>query len=155
MTPELPDFYTYFTDQVSSAAKDVAQDFEDNAIYDAELAIVAGGDTVACALADICYLLAKYPEYQRQLREEIDPLYQKEGEVMHQDLVALPLLNAVINEAIRLFPPAPGGMQRLTPPEGAVIAGRFIPGNTNVSTPTYTLHRGTCAVEIRRGEPIR
>lgn len=52
------------------------------------------------------------------------------------------MLEGVILETLRLYPGAPGGMQRMTPPEGAQIAGKWIPGNTLVSTPTYTLHRG-------------
>ncbi|EGE07898.1 cytochrome P450 monooxygenase [Trichophyton equinum CBS 127.97] len=37
--------------------------------------------------------------------------------------------------------PSPAEVQRLTPPQGAMIADRWIPGDTIVSTPTYTLHR--------------
>lgn len=52
------------------------------------------------------------------------------------------MLEGCINEALRLFPPVPSGLQRMTPPEGVKIAGRYIPGDTLVSTPTYTIHRG-------------
>ncbi|KAF2194471.1 hypothetical protein K469DRAFT_531149, partial [Zopfia rhizophila CBS 207.26] len=48
----------------------------------------------------------------------------------------------IINETLRLYPPVPSCLQHLTPPEGTMIAGRWVPGNMNVSTPTYAIHRG-------------
>ncbi|KAL4954336.1 cytochrome P450 [Aspergillus filifer] len=77
------------------------------------------------------------------VQEELDALVNQcgGGQPSYQMLSEAPLLNGCINEALRLYPPVQGGVQRLTPPNGAMIAGRFIPGDTIISTPTYSLHR--------------
>ena len=56
-------------------------------------------------------------------------------------LQSLTYLNAVINETLRLWPAPTSGL-RQTPPEGVVVAGRYIPGDTTVLTPGYSLARG-------------
>ena len=43
-----------------------------------------------------------------------------------------PYLNGAINEALRIWPPGPNGMQRMTPKEGHVVDGLWISGNTHV-----------------------
>ncbi|CRG86026.1 Cytochrome P450 67 [Talaromyces islandicus] len=114
----------------------------DDLVYDSELAIVAGSDTTATTLAALLYLLTQEPEKQATLREEVDRLFSSPQDVSNQILIKnAPYLDGCIKEALRLYPAVPSGVQRLTPPEGAVIAGRFIPGDTLVSTPTYAIHR--------------
>jgi cytochrome P450 len=128
------DIYTYLSQSDS---------FQNNVISEAKLAIVAGADTNAITVSNVCYLLCQHPRYQRKLYEELKSLPAlSEGIVEDQDLIGKSYLAGIINETLRLHPPVPTGMQRLTPPEGAVIVGRFIPGGTNISTPTYSLHRG-------------
>ncbi|OAT13985.1 high nitrogen upregulated cytochrome P450 monooxygenase 1, variant 1 [Blastomyces gilchristii SLH14081] len=112
---------------------------------DSELAITAGSDTVAATLTSLIYILATHPDKQTLLQQELDTLLTGIADISYQKLSVpnnAPMLEGVILETLRLYPGTPGGMQRMTPPEGARIAGRWIPGNTLVSTPTYTLHRG-------------
>jgi cytochrome P450 len=87
--------------------------------------------------------LCRHPEYQTKLYEELSDLPAHEDIVDDGHLIGKPCLLSIINETLRLYPPVPGGLQRLTPPEGATIAGRYVPGNMVISTPTYALHRGT------------
>ncbi|KAI0864888.1 cytochrome P450 [Xylaria cubensis] len=109
---------------------------------ESQLIIVAGGDTTSTALATIFRYLAQYPHHVDLLRAEIDPLPRTEvGNYMDTDLINLKHLNGVINEALRLFPPVPSSLPRLTPPEGLDIDGTFIPGNTVVSSPPFVLGR--------------
>jgi cytochrome P450 len=47
----------------------------------------------------------------------------------------------VLEEALRIFPPAPPGGQRTVPPEGAYISDKWVPGGTQVKVPLYSAHR--------------
>ena len=38
------------------------------------------------------------------------------------------MMLAVLDEALRLYPPAPGNFHRVVPEEGAVVCGKFVPG---------------------------
>lgn len=112
-------------------------------VYDSELAIAAGSDTTTTTLAATLFLLAQHPEKQKLLQEEIDHRIESIEGFSVEKLAGAPILDGCINEALRLYPPVPSGVQRVTPAGGAVIAGRWLPGNVFVSTPTYTIHRGS------------
>jgi hypothetical protein len=55
-------------------------------------------------------------------------------------LDALPFLDAVIMETLRLRNPVLMLTRRVVPPGGAVIDGYFLPGGTEVSASTHTMH---------------
>ena len=76
-----------------------------------------------------------------KLRKELDSFYKPGSESEFRDLQEATYLNGVINEALRLHPPVPGGVLRVTPPEGITIGSTFIPGNVTISTPLYSLGR--------------
>lgn len=128
-----PDLYTYLSQ---------SETFAVDGIHEAQLAIIAGADTNAITVSNICYLLCQHPDYQQKLVEEISDLPVHEDIIDDHLLIGKPCLSSLINETLRLYPPVPGGLQRLTPPEGVTIAGRYIPGNIVVSTPTFALQRG-------------
>jgi cytochrome P450 len=137
------DIYTYLSE---------SDRFQNN-ISEAKLVIVAGADTNAITVSNVCYLLYQYSEYQTKLYHELRALPDVNGVIEDQHLVGKPYLSGIINETLRLHPPVPSGLQRLTPPEGAVIAGKFILGGMNVTTPTYSLHRGR-VYPLQIGMPI-
>ncbi|KAI0528278.1 cytochrome P450 [Xylaria bambusicola] len=111
---------------------------------DTQLIIVAGSDTSSTTLATIFRYLAQYPHHIGLLRSELDPLHRNElGDYNFIELSNLKHLNGVINEALRLFPPVPTILPRLTPPEGLDIDGTFIPGNTTVFCPQFVISRGS------------
>lgn len=137
------DLFTFIFDDGLEGAKAV-QLSETDFLRDAQLAIIAGSDTTSTTLVAVLYLLAKNPDQQRLLQHELDSLAeQSSGEkITFRMLLEAPFLNSCIKETLRLYPVVPGGVQRITPPSGTNIAGRYIPGDTIVSTPTYSLHRG-------------
>lgn len=53
----------------------------------------------------------------------------------------LPLLDAIIQESMRLWPSVYFGPQRVTPPEGLQIGGMYIPGDTIVQMPPFAINR--------------
>ncbi|RXW14578.1 hypothetical protein EST38_g11278 [Candolleomyces aberdarensis] len=67
----------------------------------------AAMDTTSNALSRILDLLSKNPDIQTRLREEIREARQLHGDLQYDELVALPLLDAVCRETLRLHPPVP------------------------------------------------
>ncbi|RMZ81077.1 hypothetical protein DV738_g2396, partial [Chaetothyriales sp. CBS 135597] len=108
---------------------------------DAHLIVVAGSDTTSAGLTCLFFELAQHPDVLKKLHEEVDQYFAENERVTATTLSKLEYLNACINEGLRLHPPVPSGVQRLTPPEGLQLDGTYIPGNTIVQAPTYTLHR--------------
>jgi cytochrome P450 len=105
---------------------------------DSQLIVIAGSDSSAAALTHIFFRLAWNPEVTAALQKEFDAIPSLE----YEELVKIPLLDAVIQETLRLNPPVPSGTQRVTPPEGLQIGDHYIPGNVIVQVPNYTVCRG-------------
>lgn len=87
------------------------------------------------------YRLARNPQIVKKLRDELASFVKKDGDLNIKDFQDNELLNAVINETLRLHPPVPAGTLRVTPDEGLQIGKTFIPGGTTVVSPTYTVGR--------------
>ena len=100
-------------------------------------ALTSSSDTTATALTEILILLAYYPAYVEAIRAELDQLF---AESKFSCQTAYPVLESVINETLRLYPPTLFGSQRVTPSEGLQIDSVFIPGDTVVYMPHYQLH---------------
>jgi cytochrome P450 len=66
---------------------------------------IAGHETTAITLAWTWYLLAQHPHVEARLQEELRGLLGGRAPEV-ADLSRLPYLHAVINEALRLYPPA-------------------------------------------------
>lgn len=90
----------------------------------------------------LCYLI-KHPSVAATLLQELEPVFGKTtpGEFSDADLRGLPFLQAVIDETLRLQPPAGNGSARMTPPEGIEIAGTHIPGQVGVWVPVRAQQR--------------
>ncbi|TGO62507.1 hypothetical protein BCON_0019g00430 [Botryotinia convoluta] len=100
--------------------------------------IIAGTDTTANTLTFLVYNILKNPKLQRQLEDEVGTL---NDDFESKDAEGLPLLNAVIDEGLRLWGAAPGSLPRMVPHEGVELDGYFLPGSMTVSTQSYTIHR--------------
>ncbi|KAL7415813.1 cytochrome P450 [Mrakia frigida] len=108
--------------------------------------LIAGSDTTSNSSCAIFYHLAFNPQVLSTLHAELDLALAhldpyEAGSPKYDDVKALPYLEAVIGEALRIHCTSGIGLPRLVPPEGAMVAGRFWVGGTVLSVPTYTLHR--------------
>ncbi|KAF2769213.1 putative P450 monooxygenase [Teratosphaeria nubilosa] len=112
---------------------------------DARLIIVAGSDTTAATFAYLFYHLARDPQQVKKLREELTPLAQ--GQWSDKDIRQAQLLNGAINEALRLHPPVPSGLSRLTPREGMQVGAQWVPGRTNFIMPQFVIGRDESVYE--------
>lgn len=128
-----PDLMAYLLDHTSKDKKG------DNLLFaEARVLLVAGSDTTATALSEILILLAHHRSYVSSIREEMEPIFAAST---FSSQTAYPVLESVVSEALRLYPPALFASQRETPREGLQVGQVFIPGNTVVSMPHYQLHR--------------
>lgn len=89
--------------------------------------MMAGSETVSTTLVPILDNLTNHPEVQVQLRAELQALAQVNGPIEHDRLAQAPLLNAVINETMRLAPSVPFALSRTVPSPGTRLAAYFLP----------------------------
>lgn len=84
-------------------------------------------------LVYFAYLLANYPKWFDKLAEELSG-YTDVDSLQSSELEKLPLLNAVIRETLRLYPPAASPVfSRVVPEGGATLAGHDIPAGVHSS----------------------
>ncbi|KAL0930037.1 benzoate 4-monooxygenase cytochrome P450 [Colletotrichum truncatum] len=96
--------------------------------------LMAGAETTAMTLSGATYLLCRNPEALATVTAEIRGAFDSTADINMTTTTQdhLPYLSGVIEETLRLFPPVPTTLPRVTPPEGHFIAGRFVPGNSKV-----------------------
>lgn len=117
-------------------------------VSQAQVLILAGSETTATLLCGLTYHLLKSPSTLATLKAEIRSSFQDESEINLSKLASLPYLNAVIEEALRIYPPVPNALPRVTPYPGAVVCGKFVPGGTSVGLHHYaTYHSGANFIE--------
>ncbi|KAH8806836.1 cytochrome P450, partial [Flagelloscypha sp. PMI_526] len=110
---------------------------------DASVIIVAGSDTTASSLSNTFYHLAMNKDILTKLRNHLLPAFPNPtSEDWSYDVLRnIPYLDWVINETLRLHPPVPSGLGRVTPKDGLTVGNTWIPGGAVVSVPTYTIQR--------------
>ncbi|TDL16039.1 cytochrome P450 [Rickenella mellea] len=69
--------------------------------------IFAAHDTTSSALSRILHVLCLRPEAQQKLRDEVTLAMASQDELLYDDIMALPYLDAVCRETLRLYPPIP------------------------------------------------
>ena len=81
--------------------------------------VIAGTETSATGLAATFYYLHANPRAVAKLRDEIDAAFPQYADITPAALARLKYLDAVIMEALRMYPPLPVALHRLVPP-GAI-----------------------------------
>jgi enediyne biosynthesis protein E7 len=100
--------------------------------------IVAGHETTATGLTWTWYLLSQHPDAEARLHAELDALPERHP----LELAAsgeLPVARAVVDEALRLYPPVWVFTRRAL--EADTLGGFAVPAGTDVILPTYVIHR--------------
>jgi cytochrome P450 len=97
----------------------------------------AGHETTGNALAWILYLLSLFPDVERRVRDELSGLTS--GAPGRKDIEQLVFTRAVIDEAMRLYPPAPF-IARVAL-EADELAGESIAKGTEIVISPWIAHR--------------
>ena len=79
----------------------------------------AGHDTTASAMTWFCYCIARHPEEQEKVMEELDRVFGNDHQdwdrpCTNQDLSELKYLECCIKETLRLYPSVPAVMRSIT-----------------------------------------
>jgi cytochrome P450 len=78
--------------------------------------ILAGSETTAGALCATTFLLLSNPDKMRRVQDEVDSAFESKTEITLKSTLGVKYLLAVIEESLRVYPPAPVrlGAQNLT-----------------------------------------
>lgn len=102
----------------------------------AKILILAGSETTANLLASAMFYLLRSPDKMAKLQDEIRSAFSSMDEITADSVSNLEYLEAVIEEGLRIFPPAPFGPPRVS--TGAIVDGVYVPKGTVVSVDTWT-----------------
>ncbi|XP_023294457.2 cytochrome P450 CYP12A2-like isoform X1 [Lucilia cuprina] len=102
--------------------------------------LMAGVDTSSSTFAGLLLCLAKNPEKQAKLREEVRQILpHKDSEFTEEACKNMPYLRACIKESLRVYPLTVGNAR--SPANDVVLSGYRIPKNTRVSMVSIALLR--------------
>lgn len=72
----------------------------------------AGIDTTGHLIAFVVYVLAEHPEVRQEVEQEIDQLFASPAAISEEGLRGMVKLECVMNECLRIWPPAIGVLMR-------------------------------------------
>ncbi|KAL8720308.1 MAG: hypothetical protein Q9225_002820 [Loekoesia sp. 1 TL-2023] len=113
-------------------------------IGNSRVLLTAGSETTATLLSGATYYLLQTPDVLRRVQSEVRTAFKQEEDITLRSVSSpslLPYLEAVIQESLRCYPSIPATLPRRTGPEGALIDGRFVPGNTSVGVHQWSTYR--------------
>ena len=92
--------------------------------------LVAGSETTATLLSGATYYLLSNPVVLKKLQAEIRDAFRNEDDITPLSVRSpgkLPYLEAVLTESLRMYPPIPASLPRMTGSKGDIIDGCFVP----------------------------
>ncbi|HSC40446.1 MAG TPA: cytochrome P450, partial [Chitinophagaceae bacterium] len=102
---------------------------------------IAGNETTANALTWALYLLSQHPAEEQKMVAEIDEQLNNGVRPGYETLQAFPYTRQVIEESMRLYPPAWVVGRRAQ--EEDELGGYRVPKGTNILVPIFYLHRSS------------
>lgn len=122
-----PDFTSYILKHAKDGKGMTPSEMDANsAVF-----VLAGSETTAALLSGCTYYLLRNRTTYNRLVQEIRDAFQKESDIKLSALIELPYLNAVLTEAMRIYPPIPSMLPRIVPEGGAMINDRYVPANVS------------------------
>ncbi len=127
---------------VDARDEDTGEEITDIEIVDNLLTFIAAGhETTALALTWSLYLLSLYPDVEARVLAEIERVSGPTGVLQPEKVAELTYTRQVIQEAMRLYPPAPTILRQ--PTGKSEIGGVKVDESTSIFIPIYAIHRHT------------
>ncbi|KAK5144603.1 hypothetical protein LTR04_001512 [Oleoguttula sp. CCFEE 6159] len=130
-----PDFFTYILRNRGAEGKRTMSVPEMHSTMQTFLS--AGSETTATLMSGVTFLLLKYPECMQRLVEEIRGSFASNEDITIDGVNKATYMTAVLQEALRVYPPVPTGFPRKVPAGGDNISGHWVPENTTVYMSQY------------------
>ena len=105
--------------------------------HEIETMMFAGHETTAATLTWAFYLLSQHPDPAAKLHAELDRVLAGRAPTL-EDLAQLPYTRLVIDEVLRMYPPAFGITRASLGPD--VIGGYRVPAKASVTMLTWNAH---------------
>jgi cytochrome P450 len=119
---ERPDFTTFIMRNDKEGRQMSKAEIEANA----ELLIIGGSETTASLLSGATYFLCMNPDTLVRVTAEVRGAFDHDGDIQINSVNKLSYLLAVLDEALRIYPPAPSALPRITL-KGDMISGQWVP----------------------------
>ena len=126
-----PDFLSYIIKSREGVAMPIQELYANSTLI-----VLAGSESTASGLAGITFQLLKHPEALKKAVDEIRGAFTSEQDIEPDRVKRLPYLAAIVSEGLRMYPPFPEGLPRLTPRQGAMICGQWVPGGVSHDHPS-------------------
>ena len=117
-----PDFISYLLRPNNKKTMSY-QEIEANS----ELLIIAGSETTATLLSGATYHLLRNPHVMQKLVEEVRSSFSSEQDITMVGVNRLHYMLAVLDEALRMYPPVPGNLKRIVPEPGDMVGEKWVP----------------------------
>ena len=132
--------YLDFLDILLTAADEDGKGLTDLEIRnEVDTFLFEGHDTTTSGMSFTLYCLAKHPEHQEKVREEVRNVLMGREWLEHEDLKDLKYTQWCIKEAMRLYPPVFSIYRTTT--EDIVLEGKTIPKGMLVIVMIRVIHR--------------
>jgi cytochrome P450 len=127
-----------FLEDARKRGQDLSEDFLRDLVLNF---LIAGRDTTAQALSWTMYCLCTHPAVEAKARREVIEVCGVRGPA-YEDMTQLPYLQAVLSEALRLYPSVPMDAKIATN-DDVLPDGTFVPRGTVVMYDIYAMGRDT------------
>ena len=101
--------------------------------------ILSGIETIPGFVCSSLYYLLQDPKYYTKASSEIRSRFQNVDEITIASAQDIPFLRAIIQETLRVSPPAVGTLPRRVPRGGSKICGEFVAEGMTVGIHNYSV----------------
>ncbi|KAK4071825.1 hypothetical protein Trihar35433_3889 [Trichoderma harzianum] len=130
------DFMTYMLRKTRTGEEGMTQE---EILATAPVLVTAGSETTATLLSGFFFYLPSNPTAYWRLTEEIRSTFNSEDDINMRSASSLPYLQACLEEALRIYPPAAETPWRVSP--GDMLLDQFVPAGTHISVSQWATYR--------------